>query len=137
MVTLFSDTLETSRDYLETGEKVVVTVEATLEADQLKLLGRSVAPIDSSLAGAGAMGLRIFVENATAVTSVASVLAQTKSQGIKAQVRSSSVCWISHCRRGHHHAGEDFPLNPQIKGAKSLEGVLQVEDLAPLSFLGL
>ncbi len=50
-VTLFSETLEKSRDYLETGAKVVVTVEATLESDQLKLLGRSVAPIDIAVAG--------------------------------------------------------------------------------------
>ena len=131
-VTLFSDTLETSRDYLETGEKVVVTVEATLEADQLKLLGRSVAPIDSSLAGAGAMGLRIFVENATAVTSVASVLAQTKSQGIKAPAGPIEFCLLDQSLPGEVtiSAGEDFPLNPQIKGAlKSLEGVLQVEEI--------
>ncbi|MGB0557302.1 MAG: DNA polymerase III subunit alpha, partial [Paracoccaceae bacterium] len=131
-VTLFSDTLETSRDYLETGEKVLVTVEATLEADQLKLLGRSVAPIDSSLAGAGAMGLRIFVENATAVTSVASVLAQTKSQGIKAPAGPIEFCLLDQSLPGEVtiSAGEDFPLNPQIKGAlKSLEGVLQVEEI--------
>ena len=131
-VTLFSDTLETSRDYLETGEKVLVTVEATLEADQLKLLGRSVAPIDNSLAGAGAMGLRIFVENATAVTSVASVLAQTKSQGIKAPAGPIEFCLLDQSLPGEVtiSAGEDFPLNPQIKGAlKSLEGVLQVEEI--------
>ncbi len=50
-VTLFSDTLEAARDHLETGAKVVVTVEATMEAEQLKLLGRAVAPIDAVAAG--------------------------------------------------------------------------------------
>ena len=57
-VTLFSDTLEQARDHLETGSKVVVTVEATMEADQLKLLGRSVAPVDMAVADVGGVGLR-------------------------------------------------------------------------------
>lgn len=59
-VTLFSDTLEKTREHLEAGAKVVITVEATLEADQLKLLGRSVAPVDVAVADAGASGLRVF-----------------------------------------------------------------------------
>ena len=37
-VTLFSEALEKSRDHLETGAQVVLTVEATMESDQLKLL---------------------------------------------------------------------------------------------------
>ena len=131
-ITLFSETLEVSRDYLESGEKVIVTVEATLEADQLKLLGRSVEAIDSSLASARAMGLRIFVEKTHAVSSVASVLAQTKSQGNKVRPGPIEFCLIDQALPGEVtiNAGEDFPLNPQIKGAiKSLDGVLQVEEI--------
>ncbi len=43
-VTVFSDTLEAARDYLETGANVVLTVEATMESEQLKLLARSIRP---------------------------------------------------------------------------------------------
>ena len=39
-VTLFSDVLDASRDHLENGANVVVTVEATMEAEQVKLLAR-------------------------------------------------------------------------------------------------
>ena len=46
-VTLFSETLEKSREFLETGAQVVLTAEATMESDQLKLLGRSVGPVDT------------------------------------------------------------------------------------------
>ena len=35
-VTVFSDTLEKFRDALTPGQNVVLTVEATMEADQLK-----------------------------------------------------------------------------------------------------
>ena len=48
--------------FLETGSQVVMTVEATMEADQLKLLGRSVAPIDAVVADAGGAGLRVFID---------------------------------------------------------------------------
>ncbi|MDG1103753.1 MAG: DNA polymerase III subunit alpha, partial [Ascidiaceihabitans sp.] len=61
-ITIFSDTLEKAQDHLVTGAKVIVTVEATLESDQLKLLGRSIAPIDTVVADVGGMGLKIFVD---------------------------------------------------------------------------
>ena len=59
-VTMFSDTLEVAREHLETGAQVVITAEATMEADQLKLLGRSVAPIDTVVADAGQRGCAFF-----------------------------------------------------------------------------
>src|SRR6056300_1574191 len=66
-VTLFSEALEKSREHLEPGQKVVITAEATMEADQLKLLGHSVAPVDIAVADLGSKGLRIFVEAEAAV----------------------------------------------------------------------
>ncbi|MGB7242370.1 MAG: DNA polymerase III subunit alpha [Sulfitobacter sp.] len=131
-VTLFSDTLEKCRDHLETGAKVVVTVEATLEADQLKLLGRSVAPIDVVVADAGSMGLRIFVDAPDAITAVANVL-----DGAKQAVKSAGRGPIQFCLMDPGLPGEvevdlgqEFPVTPQIKGAiKSLTGVLEVEEI--------
>ena len=87
-VTLFSDTLEAARDHLETGSKVVITVEATMESDQLKLLGRSVAPVDLAVADAGSMGLRVFIERPDAISAVAQVLeGARKRQGRRARGR--------------------------------------------------
>jgi DNA polymerase-3 subunit alpha len=131
-VTLFSETLEKSRDYLETGAQVVVTAEATMESDQLKLLGRAVSPIDGVVADVGAMGLRIFVESEQAIPSVASVL-QNAVQSVKTGGRGP----IRFCLMGaglpgevEIDAGQEYPVNPQIKGAiKSLSGVLTVEEL--------
>ena len=83
-VTLFSETLEKSREHLETGAKVVVTVEATMESDQLKLLGRSVAPIDAAVADAGTIGLKVFVEEPGAIPSVATILSEAAGKVQKA-----------------------------------------------------
>jgi len=129
-ITLFSETLEKSREYLETGSQVVVTAEATMESDQLKLLGRSVSPIDGVVADAGAMGLRIFVDTETAIMSVAQVLqnAQTAAKGARGPVQ---FCLMAQGLPGEVEidAGDEFPVNPQIKGAiKSLTGVVTVEE---------
>jgi len=132
-VTLFSDTLEAARDHLETGSKVLVTAEATLEADQLKLLGRSVAPVDIAVADAVSMGLRIFVDAPDAVPHVASVLTRAADQMPKAGRGPIRIC----CLNAPGLPGEvdvaldrEFPVTPEIKGAiKSLGGVLEVEEL--------
>ncbi len=131
-VTLFSDTLEKAREHLETGSKVVVTVEATMEADQLKLLGRSVAPIDVVVADAGGMGLRIFLTEPEALQSVAAVLDGAR-QSVKVPSKGPiHLCLMDPKLPGDVEIDLDdfFPVTPQIKGAiKSLSGVLDVEDI--------
>ena len=128
-VTLFSEALEKSREHLEAGQKVVITAEATMEADQLKLLGRSVAPVDIAVADLGSKGLRIFVEAEAAFPAISSVLDQANAQsGTKGPV---FLCLMNTELPGEVEldVGQDFVLNPQIKGAlKSLPGVLEVED---------
>jgi DNA polymerase-3 subunit alpha len=131
-VTLFSDALEVARAHLETGAKVVVTVEATLENDQLKLLGRSVAPIDAAVGDVGSISLRIFVDAAESVPHIASVLAQACKE-----VKSGGKGPVTLCLLDPTLPGEvdidlqaEFPVNPQIKGAlKSLAGVIEVEEV--------
>ncbi|MDU8912050.1 DNA polymerase III subunit alpha [Aestuariicoccus sp. MJ-SS9] len=130
-VTLFSETLEKSREHLETGAKVVVTVEATMESDQLKLLGRSVAPIDVAVADAGSAGLRIFVEEPDAIPNIASVLARAAEQLPKA-ARGPVHLRLSDAKLPGEvdiDLRQNFPVTPEIRGAvKSLPGVLAVEE---------
>ncbi|MEM7074839.1 MAG: DNA polymerase III subunit alpha [Pseudomonadota bacterium] len=131
-VTMFSDTLDQSRDHLDTGAQVVLSVEASMNEDQLKLLARAVQPADDVVADAGTNGLRIFVDRAQAVRSVATVLtdAQTVSRGrARGPVR---FCLMDADLPGEVEidAGEHFVITPQIKGAlKSLDGVVTVEDI--------
>ena len=131
-VTMFSDTLEKARDHLETGAQVVVTVEATMESDQLKLLGRSVAPIDIAVAEAGATGFKVYVDDPAAIASVATVLEEVKTATQKANKGPILFCLMNADLPGEVEMdlGQDFPVSPQIKGAlKSLGGVITVEDL--------
>jgi len=131
-VTLFSDTLEACRDHLETGSKVVVTVEATMESDQLKLLGRGVTPIEAAVADAGSMGLRIFIETPSAVAAVSEVLEGARQAAKSAGKGPIQLCLMDPALPGEVEVdlGMEFPVTPQIKGAiRSLGGVLEVEEI--------
>jgi DNA polymerase-3 subunit alpha len=131
-ITLFSEVLEKSRDFLEAGAQVVIQAEATMEAEQLKLLCRSVMPVDGMVQDAGAVGLRIFVDQAEAVGSVAAVL-----NGAAKAVRGARPGPIHFRLLGAGLPGEveidsgtEFPVTPQIKGAiRSLSGVVMVEEI--------
>jgi DNA polymerase-3 subunit alpha len=129
-VTVFSDTLEAARDSIEVGANVVLTVEANMESDQLKLLARSISPIDAVTADAGGMGLKVFIDEISAIQSVQSVLERmAKERGSKGPL---TFC-VPDPRTGDEveiTPAREFALNPQIRGAlKSLPGVVMVEDI--------
>ena len=131
-VTLFSDTLEAARDHLETGNQVVIGCEATMEADQLKLLGRSVAPIDTAVADAGSSGLRVFLDAPDAIASVQTILENAARDKVRGGRGPVYFCLMDPALPGEVDIdlGQDFPVNPQIKGAlRSLSGVMEVEEV--------
>ncbi len=129
-VTIFSDTLEAGRDFLETGANVVMSVEATMETEQLKLLARSITPIDALVADAGGMGLRVFIDGEQAILSVKSVLDKMATGKL---ARGPIEFCVSEPESGTEttiSTGVEYPLTPQIRGAiKSLTGVVLVEDI--------
>ncbi|MEM6466466.1 MAG: DNA polymerase III subunit alpha, partial [Pseudomonadota bacterium] len=130
-VTMFSDVLEASREYLETGFNVIIQVEATLEADQLKLLARAVQPIDPGTAMEQGAGLKVYVDGEQGIASVRSLLDRlqnddyAKSRGpLSLCVMASDLPWEVDVL-----LGDALPVSPEVKGAlKSMEGVLSVEE---------
>ncbi len=130
-VTVFSDTLEASREFLETGSNVIVQAEATLEADQLKLLARGIQPVDNAIAGE-ANGLRVFIEDEAGIISVESLLERTAQEASKSAKGPIHLCLMAPDLPGEVEVilGDNFPVSPQIKGAlRSLEGVVMVEEV--------
>ena len=131
-VTVFSDTLEAASDLLESGKNVVLTVEATMEGEQLKLLARAVQQVDGVAAQAGSMGLKVFVANEDAVASVANVLNRAVNDATSPTAGPVVFCLTEADLPGEVEIslGKDYPVNPQIKGAiKSLAGVITVEEV--------
>ena len=128
-VTVFSDTLEQARELLEPGTNVVLTVEATLEGDTLKLLARAAQPIDSVAAEAGGGGFRIHLERAEAAASVAALFSRLGGNGRgQGEIR---FCVTDGDGREIDLALPDrYPVNPQVKGAiKAMQGVVMIEEL--------
>lgn len=131
-VTVFSDVLDQGRAHLEPGMQVVLQVEATMEADQLKLLARSVTPIDAVVADAGATGLRVFFDDLGAVEAVAGVLEKAARDGVKG---GRGPVWFVPMAQDiagevEIDCGREFPVTPQIKGAlRSLPGVVEVVEV--------
>lgn len=131
-VTIFSDTLEKCREHLETGSKVVVTVKAEMESDQLKLLAQSMTPVETIVADAGNSGLKIYLDDVSAVGPVANIL-----EGAKETMKNMPKGPIWFCLTNMElpgdveiDAGAGFPVNPQIKSAlKSVEGVMDVKEV--------
>ena len=128
-VTLFSDTLEKAREHLEVGANVVISVEANMEADQLKLLARSVMPVDHVVATAGGMGLKVHVERPEAVFSVKTLLDRMATGRVPPGPLAFCIFDHKTGRELEVDTQLEYPLTPQIKGAvKAIEGVVLVED---------
>ena len=95
-------------------------------------LGRSLAPIDVAVAAAGSSGLRIFIGETGAVATVAAVLEQARAAARTAARGPVQLCLMDPGLPGEVEMdlGQDFAINPEIRGAiKSLDGVVTVEDL--------
>jgi DNA polymerase-3 subunit alpha len=126
-VTCFSEVLEASRDHLDPGQNIVLTVKAELEGETLKLLAQSVAPIDAVAAQGGAQSIRIHLARPEAAISLASLLAKVEGRA-RAQV---TLCVTDpQGREIDIDLPDQYPVTPQIKGAiKAMQGVLAVEEL--------
>jgi DNA polymerase III subunit alpha len=126
-VTVFSDTLEAARDCLEAGQNVVLTVEATLEGETLKLLARAATPIDTVANAAGAADLRIHISHPQAVASLSNLLGKLEGKS-RAQI---ILCLPDPSGREVDVTLDGtYPITPQIKGAiKAMQGVVMVEEV--------
>jgi DNA polymerase-3 subunit alpha len=126
-VTVFSDVLEASRDHLEPGKNVVLTVRVDPDGEGVKLLANAVQPIDAVAADAGASALRIHLNRAEAAASVAALLARVEGRN-KAAI---TICVPDETGREIDVAlPQPYPVTPQIKGAiKAMPGVVMVEEV--------
>jgi DNA polymerase-3 subunit alpha len=129
-VTVFGDVLLASRDLLEPGNNVVLTVEADAEGgDQARLLCRGVQSVDALTADAAAAGLRVHVSAEAALGSLKTRLdaaGQTRRGGpVEVVVTDPTIgAAVEIAIPGA------WALTPEIRGAiKAAPGVVHVEEL--------
>jgi DNA polymerase III subunit alpha len=129
-VTVFSDTLEAGRAFLEPGSNVVLTVEATPEGEGVKLLARGVQPIDAVAEEAAGAGVRVHLDRPEAVPGVAALLARVLSEGARKARAPVRLCVPDAGREVDILLPQDYPVSPAVKGAlRAVPGVALVEDL--------
>ena len=129
-VTMFSEPLEKYRDLLEPGANVVLAVEATYESEQLKLLARGVQTVDEAVMGAAPAGLKIFVDDATALGSVATRLEEAAG-GARRGGGPVNLVLMHPDLPGEVEVElpKRYPVTPQVMGAiKHVPGVAHVEE---------
>ncbi len=126
----FSDS--TACDVCSRTNQVVMTLEGRFNEGQFDPMGRSVAAMDSVIADAGSSGLQVLIEDAAALPGVANILQNARPAVRVVGKGPVQLCLIHPELPGEVEidAGDDFPVNPQIKGAlKSLSGVVDVQEV--------
>jgi DNA polymerase-3 subunit alpha len=74
-VTCFSEVLNRSRDLLAEGQAVLVTADARMEGEALRLTATEVEALEKAASGAGG-GIRLWVEDIQAVAPIRDILAR-------------------------------------------------------------
>jgi DNA polymerase-3 subunit alpha len=105
----------------------VLTVEATLEGETLKLLARAAQPVDSVANTAEAADLRVHINRPEAAASLASLLGNLNGP---ARAKIFLCVPDAEGREVDIELPKTYPITPQIKGAiKAMGGVVLVEEV--------
>jgi DNA polymerase-3 subunit alpha len=130
-VTVFSDLLETARDRLEPGQLVVLTVEATLAGETLKLLARAVEAAEAVAARAGPAGLVLRLAGPEPAAALAEIVASLPEAPQRALGPVRLV--LPDPETGGEIELElprKLPVTPRLKGElRQVPGVLAVEEV--------
>jgi DNA polymerase III subunit alpha len=123
-VTLFSEILREARALLDSGQPLVVTVDVRSEEENLRLTAQKIEPLDTVVALAAA-GLRVFVGEARALSSLKSVI--TREAGGRGRV---TVVLDLPAREVEIAIPGGFKVGPATRAAvKSLPGIIDVHDI--------
>ncbi|PKU25797.1 DNA polymerase III subunit alpha [Telmatospirillum siberiense] len=123
-VMVFSELLATTRDLLENNTPLLVTVEARLEDEQLRMTAQQIESLDQAAAKAAA-GLKIFIRDEAPLDTLKTLVAkEARGRGrivLVAQTEEREVeAWLS----------GSYALSPSLIGAvKTIPGVVEVQEL--------
>jgi DNA polymerase-3 subunit alpha len=123
-VTLFSEMLSEARGLLDSGQPLVVTVDVRSEEESLRLTAQKIEPLDAVVAHAAA-GLRVFLGEARALSSLKSVIA--REAGGRGRV---TLVLDLPSREVEIAIPGGFKVEPRTLAAvKSLPGITDVHDI--------
>jgi DNA polymerase-3 subunit alpha len=130
-VTLFSEVLMRSRELLETGTPLLLTVDVRQDGDELRLNAQDMRPLDAAVAHSAA-GLRLYMRDAAALHSLQSLLDREAGEGNGANGGKARISLVLETADGDEVEVE-LPSNYRLSGEmrqaiKAIPGLV-VEDL--------
>ncbi len=124
-VTLFSEVLAASRELLDAGKPLLVTVDVQRREEDIRLTAQRVEVLEE-VASHVAAGLRIFVGDEAPFDTLAAVF---REHGAKGRGRVSLVLNADD-REVELELPASYRISPAIRGAiKSIPGVIDVQDI--------
>ncbi len=124
-VMVFAEKLSEAREWLEPGRPILLTVDARIEEDNLRLMAVEIAGLDQA-AAAAATGLRIFLKTPDALASIKQVL----DRAGRGKGRVDFVLDLEDLGREVEIALPGrYAVSPAVKGAiKAIPGILAVAE---------
>jgi DNA polymerase-3 subunit alpha len=122
---VFSETLSSSRELLEPGRIVLLTLDVRSEEDTLRLTVQSVQALDEAVAQSGA-GLRIYLRDPAPVSSLKQLLERER----RGKGRISFVLDLEGGREVEMALPGGFAVSAPTRAAiKAIPGIVEVQDL--------
>jgi DNA polymerase III subunit alpha len=124
-VTIFSDVLQPSRELLDSGQPLIVTVDVRSEEQSLRLTAQKIEPLDKVVAHASA-GLKVFVGAEEALARLRGLF---QREAVGGRGRITVVLDLPSSEVEIVLPG-GFRVDPRIRAAvKSLPGIVDVHDI--------
>ena len=124
-VTVFSEILLTSRELLEPGQSVAITVEARDDGDQPRLTVQKISNIEKVNAAAGG-DIRVFLNDDSPLSGIKALLEESASGRSSVQL----LLRIDSRREVEVTLPGRYQMTPDVRGAlKSVSGVVDVHEV--------
>ncbi len=123
-VTLFSEVLNVSRELLDSGQPLLLTVDARVDDEQLRLTGQAVESLDAAAAKTAA-GLKIYIADECALSALQTLI------GREARGRGKIILVPRFGNREVEIAlKQTYSISPHTIGAlRTIPGVVEVAEI--------
>ena len=124
-VTVFSEVLAAARGLLDAGAPLLITAEARIEEDNIRLTAEDIRPLDKAVARA-AGGLRVFIRDEVPLTGLRGVIGR---EG-RGRGRITLVVPVAGDREVEVMLPGTYAISPATLGAiKAIRGVVDVQEI--------
>ncbi len=128
-VSAFSEVLVATRELLETGAALALTIEASKEGEQLRLRLLGAQPVLDAIADASAMALKVHVSDGSAFDAMKKRLARSDRRRGSGPIKVVMMLPEEDCEVEFTLPGE-YDLSPKVQAAlKDAAGISMVEQI--------